>query len=104
VNITERVAAAMALMRITSSGIARNNRAKRAMRVRRSNRPTRRIEALPNHLPPSLPSVISKKNVITHVSKIIIMRRHESKTNQKSCKQLRLSRKAQNRTTNSKVK
>mmetsp|Transcript_41392 Transcript_41392/g.119103 ORF Transcript_41392/g.119103 Transcript_41392/m.119103 type:complete len:221 (+) Transcript_41392:1445-2107(+) len=82
VNNTERIAACMPLMRMKSSGKARNNRAMRAIRDKRNNRAMRRIEALPKPpFPPPDPSITA---VMTQVSATIMSTRIESKTNHPS--------------------
>mmetsp|Transcript_50114 Transcript_50114/g.133647 ORF Transcript_50114/g.133647 Transcript_50114/m.133647 type:complete len:123 (-) Transcript_50114:366-734(-) len=79
VKKTEREAANIPLIRIISSGMDRNIRAKRESRSKRNNR---KIEAPPMPEPPPEPSI--NIEVITQVSATIMNTRHESKTNHPS--------------------
>mmetsp|Transcript_19287 Transcript_19287/g.55991 ORF Transcript_19287/g.55991 Transcript_19287/m.55991 type:complete len:200 (+) Transcript_19287:658-1257(+) len=103
VKKTDRVAAAIPLIRIMSSGIARRSRAILAMRVSRASRKTRRIDALPK--PPELaPPMIRIRPVVTHVSTTITNTSTESKANQVSFNPLRFFSNAMKRTNHSKKK
>mmetsp|Transcript_33808 Transcript_33808/g.98304 ORF Transcript_33808/g.98304 Transcript_33808/m.98304 type:complete len:276 (+) Transcript_33808:844-1671(+) len=98
VNTTDLVAAIMPLIKIMSSGIVRNMRAKRD---NRSNRNNRNIEALKKS---GFPPASSKMEVMTHVSMTIKKTKAESKQNHPSFKQFRLISNDAKRTYNSKLK
>mmetsp|Transcript_12586 Transcript_12586/g.24637 ORF Transcript_12586/g.24637 Transcript_12586/m.24637 type:complete len:308 (-) Transcript_12586:486-1409(-) len=103
VKPTERIAASMPLMRMSSSGIARNSLAMRAIRVRRNKRAIRKIPAFCK--PPPWPPLASNTTTgINQVSKTMVPTRNESKTNQASRSPLNFRLKAQKRITHSKLK
>mmetsp|Transcript_15723 Transcript_15723/g.45410 ORF Transcript_15723/g.45410 Transcript_15723/m.45410 type:complete len:244 (+) Transcript_15723:277-1008(+) len=103
VKNTDLVAATMPLIRIMSSGMARNNRAILAMRDSLASRAIRRIEAFPSPPEPD-PTEPSITMVSTHVSITIMKTSMLSNTNQPSLSPSRFLTKDMKRVNHSKEK
>mmetsp|Transcript_125856 Transcript_125856/g.298771 ORF Transcript_125856/g.298771 Transcript_125856/m.298771 type:complete len:229 (+) Transcript_125856:532-1218(+) len=101
VKPTDRIAAAIAFTKISSSGTIRSKRAIRKSRDRRMSLAKRRMEALERR-PLLVPAPVTNSTaVMTQVSKTIVMTKRKSNTNQASLRQFRLALKARNRMTSS---
>mmetsp|Transcript_55339 Transcript_55339/g.139897 ORF Transcript_55339/g.139897 Transcript_55339/m.139897 type:complete len:246 (-) Transcript_55339:554-1291(-) len=105
VNKTDRNAAAMALISVMSSGVARRSRATRAMRKSLNSRKRRKMEeSPPSDAKAEVPPLVTTTRLMTHVSKTIMGTKSESRRNQRSLNPCHLCSKAKKRTHHSKTK